>query len=159
MKKLILATLTVAALTGFAYFQNSVGGTCTRTDCDGPQKIAADTCSYTGCQDLIATTCNGSDADCSDPKITASIIIHCSETSTFGGCIDSNSLQNEEIDATVASIIIHCSQTSTFGHCVDSNAIQNTEPAATLIVASVAEAPCGDPLCCGGNNSADFIQS
>ena len=165
MKKLILATLTVAALTGFA-FESSIGGTCPSAGCEEPKKIAISTytykgsdeqnniaadeiCSGTGCQDLLATTCSGSDADCSvkknkttvssapcteevcqdtkkpsvaagcgdpmccggGPKFTASIIIHCSETSSFGGCVDS--------DATVASFMPKCSETTSSFGCVD----------------------------------------
>ncbi len=123
VKKLILATLTVAALTVFAYSQNLDRGTCTRTTCDGPKRVAAGTCPYTGCAEPVdvkactpedcpkavatcsyttcenpknvATTCNGSDASCSNPKITAHIIIHCSQTDSFGGCVDSAFLPTE----------------------------------------------------------------
>lgn len=51
MKKLILTAVIVATVAGFALFQTSNDGTCSRTTCEDTKKVA--------------TTCNGSDAQCS----------------------------------------------------------------------------------------------
>lgn len=144
MKKLLLATLAVTVFSVLAWSQSNIGGTCTRTSCDGPKFTA--TCSYTSCdgsEDLsnsevqddgfasITIKCNELNSYGCVESETASIIIHCSQTDSFG-CVESNDVASFTpkclesgfgcVETETASIIIHCSQTNSYGGCVESNA-------------------------------------
>lgn len=121
VKKLILVTLTVAAITGFAYFQHSLGNPCSRTTCDGPKKVAVGTCPYTGCETPVEVkACTPEDC----PKTVA--------TCSYTTC------EEPEIVTTT---------------CNGSDATCSKP----VVVAGVDEAPCGDPLCCGGGKHVGFF--